>query len=138
LGNILAIRPISIPPLGLVEYSGGKQSRLPLSWKTPTFRGPRRCGLGSLGRFQYPVSDNPKFPRVGKLSALKARGRAANWNTPARDRLTATPLHFTVYALDTMLSLPEAANKPTVLSALKNHILDKAILVGRFSPFSKS
>jgi len=42
---------------------------------------------------------------------------------------------FTVYALDTMLSLSQGVNKAAVLSAMKNHILDKAILVGRFSPF---
>jgi len=45
---------------------------------------------------------------------------------------------FTLYALDTMLSLPEGANKAAVLSEMKTHLLDKAILVGRSSPHLKS
>ena len=44
---------------------------------------------------------------------------------------------FTLYALDALLSLPEGANKAAVLAAMKNHILDQAVLVGRFSPFIK-
>ena len=45
---------------------------------------------------------------------------------------------FTVYALDAMLSLSAGANKPAVLAAMKDHILDQAVLVGRFSPFKNA
>jgi Raf kinase inhibitor-like YbhB/YbcL family protein len=39
---------------------------------------------------------------------------------------------FTLYALDTQLSLDSAANKQDVSHAMKGHILDKAELIGLF------
>ncbi len=38
--------------------------------------------------------------------------------------------HFTIYALDTMLTLPRGANKAQVIAAIGDHILGEAILVG--------
>jgi Raf kinase inhibitor-like YbhB/YbcL family protein len=40
---------------------------------------------------------------------------------------------FTVYALDTALNLPEGAIVDELLDAIRDHILDKAQLVGTFS-----
>ncbi len=38
--------------------------------------------------------------------------------------------HFTLYALDTMLNLPETADKQAVEEAMKGHVLDTAELIG--------
>ncbi len=41
---------------------------------------------------------------------------------------------FTVYAIDTLLDLPEGSTKAECLDAISSHILEKAELMGRFSP----
>lgn len=40
---------------------------------------------------------------------------------------------FKVYALDTMLDLPEGANREALESAMEGHIIDQAQLVGTYS-----
>ena len=40
---------------------------------------------------------------------------------------------FTVYALDTELGLQPGADKATVLDAIAGHVLDEAVLMGRYS-----
>ena len=40
---------------------------------------------------------------------------------------------FQVFAIDTMLGLPEGVDKAAVLNAIQGHILDEAALVGRYS-----
>lgn len=40
---------------------------------------------------------------------------------------------FTLYALDTLLSLPEGSTKEELLRALAPHIIEKAELVGRYN-----
>ncbi len=40
---------------------------------------------------------------------------------------------FRVYALDTMLELPEGASKPEVLRAVEGHVLESATLMGRYA-----
>lgn len=42
--------------------------------------------------------------------------------------------YFRVYALDTMLNLPEGSSKQDVLNATQDHILATAELMGRFAP----
>jgi hypothetical protein len=39
---------------------------------------------------------------------------------------------FKLYALDTMLSLPEGSTKDDVLSAIRGHVLGEAELIGRY------
>lgn len=39
---------------------------------------------------------------------------------------------FTVYALDTMLDLPISAGRTELEKAIKGHVLDRAVLMGRF------
>lgn len=43
---------------------------------------------------------------------------------------------FTVYALDTLLDLPEGITKAECIAAISGHILEKAELIGRFAPTS--
>lgn len=43
---------------------------------------------------------------------------------------------FRIYALDTVLQLPEGATKQEVLDAIQSHILAQAELMGRFAPQS--
>ena len=40
---------------------------------------------------------------------------------------------FQVFAIDTMLGLPEGVDKSAVLNAIQGHILDEAELIGRYS-----
>lgn len=40
---------------------------------------------------------------------------------------------FTLYALDTMLSLPQGSTKEKLLEALAPHIIEKATLIGRYN-----
>ena len=40
--------------------------------------------------------------------------------------------HFTIYALDTMLDLPEDTNKPELEEAIKGHILAEGTLTGLY------
>lgn len=40
---------------------------------------------------------------------------------------------FKIYALDTTLNLPASSKKPDVESSMRNHILDKAELIGIYS-----
>jgi len=40
---------------------------------------------------------------------------------------------FTVYAVDTRVGLASGADKPTVLAAMKGHVLATATLLGRYS-----
>lgn len=42
--------------------------------------------------------------------------------------------YFYLYALDTLLPLAEGSTKPQLLEAMNDHILAKAVLMGRFSP----
>jgi len=44
---------------------------------------------------------------------------------------------FTLYALDTKLDLPAGAKKGELLDAMKNHILEKTTLIGRYKRKSK-
>ncbi|NTV44171.1 MAG: YbhB/YbcL family Raf kinase inhibitor-like protein [Candidatus Yonathbacteria bacterium] len=39
---------------------------------------------------------------------------------------------FTLYALDTMLGLPEGATKREVLEAMEGHVIEKAVFIGRY------
>lgn len=41
---------------------------------------------------------------------------------------------FKMYALDTKLELPDTSDKSRVEDAMKNHILEKATLKGRYAP----
>lgn len=41
---------------------------------------------------------------------------------------------FRVYALDTTLRLPQGADKRTLASAMKGHVLAEAVLMGRYGP----
>lgn len=45
---------------------------------------------------------------------------------------------FRIYALDSLLGLPEGSSKQEVLSALQGHILAEAELMGRFTPAAQS
>jgi Raf kinase inhibitor-like YbhB/YbcL family protein len=40
---------------------------------------------------------------------------------------------FRLYALDTMLNLPKGSTRAEVQSALKNHVIDEAVLMGRYT-----
>ena len=40
---------------------------------------------------------------------------------------------FKLYALDTMLNLPEGSNKSTIETAMKNHVLEQASLIGKYA-----
>lgn len=42
---------------------------------------------------------------------------------------------FRLYALDTLLDLPEGSDKKEVEEAMKNHILEKAFLTGTYAPW---
>ena len=41
--------------------------------------------------------------------------------------------YFKLYALDTLLNLPEGATRMELLRAMEGHVLDEALLMGRFS-----
>ena len=40
--------------------------------------------------------------------------------------------YFKLYALDTMLDISPGADKPTLLTKMEGHILDEAVLMGRY------
>lgn len=39
---------------------------------------------------------------------------------------------FTLYALDTVLDLPPSAGRPEVEEAMEGHVVERAVLMGRF------
>lgn len=41
---------------------------------------------------------------------------------------------FTLYAIDTILDLPEGSTKAECIDAISGHVLEKAELMGRFAP----
>jgi Raf kinase inhibitor-like YbhB/YbcL family protein len=45
---------------------------------------------------------------------------------------------FTVYALDTILSLPTGATKDEVMKAVEGHVIEKATLVGMYTRWQKA
>jgi Raf kinase inhibitor-like YbhB/YbcL family protein len=57
-----------------------------------------------------------------------------NWGGPCPPEGTGTHrYYFRLYALDTMLSLPEGALRSQVDQAMKGHVLEKAETMGRYS-----
>ena len=76
-------------------------------------------------------------PHDAKLpdGSLQALNRAQTVGYEGMGAGPAGPYHhytFELYALDTELTLGPAAARPEVLAAMNGHILDKAVLVGRF------
>ena len=44
---------------------------------------------------------------------------------------------FKLYALDTKLNIPKTSNRETILKEIKNHVIDKAELVGLYQKQEK-
>ena len=68
----------------------------------------------------------------GTLQGVNSFG-GVGWDGPDDDIPDQTLL-FSLYALDRRLDLPGGASHHDVLEAMEGHVLQKAELVGRFSP----
>jgi Raf kinase inhibitor-like YbhB/YbcL family protein len=77
--------------------------------------------------------DAPKQDELpdGGLQGLTSFGRVG-YGGPCPPPGEAHRYFFTLYALDAMLNLQSGASRPTVLAAIKGHILAEAKLMGRF------
>ncbi|MEH2076500.1 MAG: YbhB/YbcL family Raf kinase inhibitor-like protein [Nostoc sp.] len=77
------------------------------------------------------VAKQPKLPSGG-LQGENSFGELG-FGGPCPPKNGAHRYFFKIYALDQMLDLAAGANKQQLLTAIENHILDKAELMGRYA-----
>lgn len=68
----------------------------------------------------------------GTLQGVNSFG-GVGWDGPADD-ISDQELHFNLYALDSKLDLPGGSSFHDVQDAMEGHVLDEAMLIGRYSP----
>lgn len=80
------------------------------------------------------LSEN--IPKVGRLDDGSIQGKndfgTIGYRGPCPPQGKPHRYFFTLYAIDTMLSLPAGATKDEVLSAIQNHIKAKAKVLGLY------
>jgi len=86
--------------------------------------------------FNLPA-DQHELPAGGPLPPGALQGKndfgKLGYGGPAPPRGKPHRYYFRVYALDTILSLPEGATKPQLEQAMKGHILATGQLMGKYS-----
>jgi Raf kinase inhibitor-like YbhB/YbcL family protein len=85
-----------------------------------------------VGSLPEGVSHSSKIPAVEGKNSWKS-GKTIGYRGPAPPSGHGVHhYHFTLYALDTALSLHARMDKEAVMSAIKGHVLDRAKLVGTY------
>jgi len=126
----------------------GSDCSPPIGWTTPP-HGTKSLALvvrtAGSGECHWVVFNIPpeertfwgKIPRDAVLfdGALQGRNSLGNlgWDGPGNTG-TEEALHFTLSALDTMISLEDGATAEEVDAAMSGHVLGTARLVGHYKP----
>ncbi|HYK08059.1 MAG TPA: YbhB/YbcL family Raf kinase inhibitor-like protein [Candidatus Eisenbacteria bacterium] len=118
------------PPLEIADVPGNTQS-LALIVEDPDAPG---------GTFTHWVvynipANTTTIPEKG-VPANAMQGLSSTGETEYVAPCPPTGTHryiFTLYALDGTVNLPDGADKAEVLDAIKNHIVDKTTLMGRYA-----
>lgn len=80
---------------------------------------------GALG-----IPENMSGHEIGALEGINSSGKPGY--VPPCPPMGTHRYYFTIYALDTVLNLPDHASKEAVERAMQNHIIGKGSLVGTF------
>ena len=88
---------------------------------------PGILGLNTSGKSAYAGPCPPDFPLVSP-ETLGNRNALDSSRPPDREHRYI----FTLYALDTLISLPQGATKEALLTAISTHVIEQAKLIGRY------
>jgi Raf kinase inhibitor-like YbhB/YbcL family protein len=78
------------------------------------------------------LKQGPDKPPAGSLSGMNSFNKSG-YNGPCPPKGNAHNYTFTLYALDTKLSLPATANGDAVIAAMKGHIIKETTFSGAYS-----
>jgi len=118
------------PPLDISDIPGTAQSMALL------VEDPDAPGMTYTHWVVYNIPSNTiSIPEKGiPPNALEGKTSSGNIGYDAPCPPSGTHRYiFTLYVLDVTLALPEGALKEEVIDAMKNHIIDKAQLTGRYA-----
>ena len=122
------------PPLTIIDVPDGATS-LALTMEDPDV--PAAAGVPVWDHwvvFNIPATLT-EIPEAWTINGIKGKGTRGKLEysgpkPPDREHR----YFFRVYALDTLLNLPEGSTKEELLAAIEGHILSQAALMGRFAP----